>query len=96
VLDDTVEEDPQDVEPTEHEAEEKQMVISVSGSPPHETKMKQISEGVGGIEMIKKDGGTVATTDHPDSGEDVFFDVTEEAGHSEPSVQEPFCGKWIC
>ena len=33
------------------------MVISVSGSPPHETKMRQISEGVHGIEMKKKDAG---------------------------------------
>ena len=38
------------------------MVISVSGSPPHETKMRQISEGVHGIEMKKVaagDGGHV-------------------------------------
>ena len=31
------------------------MVILVTGSPPHETKMRQISEGVHGIEMKKTD-----------------------------------------
>jgi len=34
---------------------ESKMVISVTGSPPHETKMRQISEGVHGIEMKKTD-----------------------------------------
>ena len=37
--------------------DEHKMVISVSGSPPHETKMRQISEGVHGIEMKKVDTG---------------------------------------
>ena len=37
--------------------DEHKMVISVSGSPPHETKMRQISEGVHGIEMKKTDVG---------------------------------------
>ncbi|KAF9648657.1 hypothetical protein BDM02DRAFT_3186979 [Thelephora ganbajun] len=36
---------------------EHKMVILVSGSPPHETKMRQISEGVHGIEMKKADAG---------------------------------------
>jgi len=37
--------------------DEHKMVISVSGSPPHETKMRQISEGVHGMEMKKADTG---------------------------------------
>jgi len=45
------------------------MVISVSGSPPHETKMRQISEGVHGIEMKKAgagdDGRVVVLTPFP-------------------------------
>ena len=62
------------------------MVISVSGSPPHETKMRQIGEGVHGIEMKKKDteddGRVVAFTPFP---------TTEDAPSEEksPKPEEP-------
>lgn len=51
------------------DGDEHKMVISVNGSPPHETKMRQISEGVHGIEMKKTgtrdDGRIVASTPFP-------------------------------
>ena len=62
------------------------MVISVSGSPPHETKMRQISEGVHGIEMKKKDQGDddrvvtstpFPTTEDPEGDEDSPTDFEE-------------------
>lgn len=60
------------------------MVISVSGSPPHETKMRQISEGVHGIEMKKSD---------PEDGDHVAastpFPTTEDAaGEDKPATHE--------
>lgn len=58
--------------------DEHKMVISVSGSPPHETKMRQISEGVHGIEMKKVDAGddgrVVALTPFP-TAEDPAVEV---------------------
>ena len=58
--------------------DEHKMVISVSGSPPHETKMRQISEGVHGIEMKKVDAGddgrVVALTPFP-TAEDPVVEV---------------------
>lgn len=51
----------------EESGDEQKMVISVSGSPPHETEMRQISEGVHGIEMKRTDQGdhVVASTPFP-------------------------------
>ena len=54
--------------------DEHKMVISVRASPPHETKMRQISEGVHGIEMKKSDAG--------DSGR-------VSASTPFPSIEEP-------
>ena len=58
--------------------DEHKMVISVSGSPPHETKMRQISEGVHGIEMKKvgagDDGRVVTLTPFP-TAEDPVVEV---------------------
>ena len=63
------------------------MVISVSGSPPHETKMRQISEGVHGIEMKKKDQGdddrVVTSTPFPTTEDAVGDDK------SSPDPEEP-------
>jgi len=64
-LDDTKEEETGDDSPVpagarthdEGGENENEMVISVSGSPPHETKMRQISEGVGGMKVKKTPGG---------------------------------------
>jgi Ran-binding protein 3 len=65
----------------ETSGDEHKMVISVNGSPPHETKMRQISEGVHGIEMKKKDQGddgrVVASTPFP---------TTENASDEDESV----------
>lgn len=70
-LDDTQEEEPQPLDEGETGGDENQMVISVSGSPPHETKMRQISEGVGGMK-VKRRPGSVG------QGEDVFVDGAME------------------
>ena len=63
------------------------MVISVSGSPPHETKMRQISEGVHGIEMKKKDHGdddrVVTFTPFPTT-EDAEADDQSSSDSEEP------------
>jgi hypothetical protein len=85
-LDDTKEEELEQEDDHEdggdNEEEEDKMVMSVSGSPPHETKMRQISEGVGGIKMIKQPRtSVVAVTPDRDSVaelEDVFVDSVEE------------------
>jgi len=70
----------------EDSGDEHKMVISVSGSPPHETKMRQISEGVHGIEMKKKDQAdddrTVTptpfpTTEDPEGDDDSPTDSEE-------------------
>lgn len=71
-LDDTQEEEPQQLDNVESGASDEgdnqnQMVISVSGSPPHETKMRQISEGVGGMKVKRK----------LPVGEDVFVEGNE-------------------
>jgi len=66
--------------------DEHKMVISVTGSPPHETKMRQISEGVHGIEMKKADarddGRVVVSTPFP---------TTEDAADGDKSTnsEEP-------
>lgn len=78
----TTEEEQQDLDPSEstsnpsipviveEDNENKpKMVIPVSRSPPHETKMRQINEGVHGIVVRKTDGGDgdheVASTPFP-------------------------------
>jgi Ran-binding protein 3 len=85
-LDDTNEEEFEQEEDQEercdNEEEEDKMVTSVSGSPPHETKMRQISEGVGGIKMIKQPAGSaiavVLDRDAIVESEDVFVDAVEK------------------
>ena len=71
----------------EESGDEQKMVISVSGSPPHETKMRQISEGVHGIEMKKTDQ---ADDDHVVTP--TPFPTTEDAEDDDkppPDVVEP-------
>lgn len=67
---------------------EHKMVISVSGSPPHETKMRQISEGVHGIEMKKADpeddGHVAASTPFP-TAEDAVGEY-KSSEHEGPPV----------
>lgn len=64
------------------------MVISVNGSPPHETKMRQISEGVHGIEMKKTDtrddGRTVASTPFPTTEDPTTEDPTTGGKSTSP------------
>lgn len=68
----------------EGSGDEHKMVISVSGSPPHETKMRQISEGVHGIEMKKTDPG-----DDSRVSASASFPTTEDpAGEDESSSRE--------
>ena len=62
------------------------MVISVTGSPPHETKMRQISEGVYGIEMKKTD----AEDDDPAVTPTPFPTTEDAAGDDKsPDSKEP-------
>ena len=71
----------------EESGDEQKMVISVSGSPPHETKMRQISEGVHGIEMKKTDQ---ADDDHVVTS--TPFPTTEDAEDDDkppPDLVEP-------
>ena len=67
----------------EHSGDEHKMVISVSGSPPHETKMRQISEGVHGIEMKKMEQGNDDRVVTPTP-----FPTTEDAGGEDQSVAD--------
>ena len=68
----------------EDSGDEHKMVISVSGSPPHETKMRQISEGVHGIGMEKTGAGddsrAVALTPFPTTGDAAVQDKSADAG----------------
>ena len=88
----------------EDSGDEHKMVISVSGSPPHETKMRQISEGVHGIEMKRASTGDddrlVTLTPFPTSGEAAVEDkstnseeppiiLTGPVVTDEPTASEP-------
>lgn len=70
------------------------MVISVSGSPPHETKMRQISEGVHGIGMEKTDSGdndrVVTPTPFPTT-EDTEGDDKSRQNSMEPRATPTDC-----
>lgn len=72
----------------EDSGDEHKMVISVSGSPPHETKMRQISEGVHGIEMKRTSTGDddrlVTLTPFPTTGDASVED--KSANSEEPPI----------
>jgi len=57
------------------------MVISLTGPPPHETKMRRISEGVHGIETKKADAGDDGRVVNPTP-----FPTTEDAADVEGST----------
>lgn len=67
------------------------MVISVSRSPPHETKMRQISEGVHGIEKKKADpeddGHAIISTSFPPTEDAVGLE--KSADHEQPPSETP-------
>ena len=78
----------------EDNGDEHKMVISVSGSPPHETKMRQISEGVHGIEMKKAadtgdDGHTATPTPFPTTEDAASEDKSTNSEEPPPPVTNP-------